>query len=476
MAKEPEQIFQPFTARHLEALRKLVGADRVLADDDANGAEALETYSHDFTEDLRFKPSVAVLARSAEEVSKVLAFATRERIPVTPRGAGTGLSGAALPVRGGIVLSLGKMNRILEIDTDNLMAVVEPGVITEVLQNAVAEKGLFYPPDPASRGSCMLGGNLSHCAGGPRAVKYGVTKDYVYGVEAVLPTGEIVRHGGKLLKNSTGYNLTQLLIGSEGTLAVITKIFLKLIPMPTRKSLVLAPFDSLEKPAAAVAALFQAGLTPSACEYMEREALEAGCRQTSEPNPFPNATAMLLLEVDGFSDAEIDRQLETLSTVLERFGAADMALADSPERAERLWRIRRSIGEAVKTRAVYKEEDTVVPRFVLPELLKRVKSICAEYGVASVCYGHAGDGNLHVNLLKENLSDDAWNSELPKCITRIFEAVRDLGGTVSGEHGVGYVQRRYLPIVYGPAELALMRAIKRAFDPAGILNPDKTLP
>lgn len=438
-------------------------------------AEAIEKYSHDFTEDLRFKPHAAVLPSSAEEVSAVLKLATRERIPVTPRGAGTGLSGAALPVYGGIVLSLEKMNRILEIDEQNLMAVVEPGVICEVLQNAVAERGLYYPPDPASRGSCMLGGNIAHCAGGPHAVKYGVTKDYVYGVEAVLPTGEIIEHGGKLLKNSTGYNLTQLLVGSEGTLAVVTKIFVKLVPLPTHKALVLAPFETLEQPAAAVAALFQAGLTPSACEYMEKSALDAGCRQTSQPNPFPNAAAFLLIEVDGFNETEIERQLETLATVLERFSASDMALAETPERQAQLWRLRRSIGEAVKTRAIYKEEDTVVPRFALPELLKRVKEICAEYDVASVCYGHAGDGNLHVNLLKEGLSDEAWRDELPKCITRIFEVVKELGGTVSGEHGVGYVQKGYLPIVYGQAELALMSRLKAAFDPAGILNPGKLL-
>lgn len=454
----------------LTELQKIVGSDCVLTD-----RAALEKYSHDYTEDLRFFPEVAVLVQSSAQVSEILKLATREKIPVTPRGAGTGLSGGALPIRGGIVLSLEKMNRILEIDEQNLMAVVEPGVITEVLQNTVIEKGLFYPPDPASRGSCFIGGNIAHCSGGPRAVKYGVTKDYVYGVEAVLPTGEIINHGGKLLKNSTGYNLTQLIVGSEGTLAIVTKIFLKLIAYPTHRALVLAPFDNLDKPAAAVAALFQEGLTPSSCEFMEKSAVEAGCKQTSQNNPFPNAEAMLLIEVDGFDQSEIDRQLETLATVLDRFGASDMALADSPEHQAKLWRLRRSLGEAVKSRAVYKEEDTVVPRYSLPELLKCVKKICAKYNVTSVCYGHAGDGNLHVNLLKENLSDKAWELDLPKCITEIFEATKRLDGTVSGEHGVGFVQRPYLSIVYSDAEIALMKRLKNAFDPAGILNPDKII-
>lgn len=461
--------FNTLTPELIEDLRSSLSSPQALV----CNAESIEKYCHDFTEDLHYVPACAVVARSRDDVVATLKFADQHGVPVTPRGAGTGLSGAALPVYGGIVLSLEKMNRILEIDLDNLMAVVEPGVITEVLQNAVQEKGLFYPPDPSSRGSCLIGGNLSHCAGGPRAVKYGVTKDYIYGVEAVLPNGEIIEHGGKLLKNSTGYNLSQLLVGSEGTLAVITKIFLKLIPHPTHRALVLAPFRTLEEPARAVAALFQAGLTLSTCEYMEKSAVEAGARQTSQPNPFPWAEAMLLIEVDGFHESDIERQLEKLAEVLERFGAADMAMAESPEQQAKLWRLRRSIGEAVKTRAIYKEEDTVVPRFALPELLMTVKKICAKYGVVSVCYGHAGDGNLHVNLLKENLSDEAWKLELPKCITEIFREVKRLGGTVSGEHGVGFVQRDYMRLVYGEAELALMKRLKAAFDPKGILNPGK---
>ncbi len=467
----PLPRFPALTARHADALRRICGDTHVFTDD-----ERRADYGHDETEDLVFSPDVVVEPGTTAEVAAVMKFASDEKLPVTPRAAGTGLSGGALPVHGGILLSMKRFNRILEIDRANVMAVVEPGVITEVFQNAVEELGLFYPPDPASRGSCHLGGNLAECSGGPRAVKYGVTKDYVLGLEAVLPSGEIIRTGGKLLKNVTGYNLTQLIVGSEGTLAVITKIIFRLIPLPRYRETLMAAYDSPEAACRTVPALFFGGLVPSACEFMERDAVESACRHLNKTIPHRDAAAHLLIEVDGSNPAQVRAQAEQICEIALEGGAKDVVLADGPSKQKDLWTIRRTVGEAVKSRAVYKEEDTVVPRAALPELLSGVKAICARHGVVSVCYGHAGDGNLHVNLLKENVSDQDWDEKLPVCIDEIFRHTCALGGTISGEHGIGYVQKRYLAIAFSRAELRILKAVKAAFDPDGILNPGKIFP
>ncbi|MFN0152129.1 MAG: FAD-binding oxidoreductase [bacterium] len=435
-----------------------------------------EPYAHDETEDLVFPPEIIVRPENTAEVAAVVRLANEEGIPVTPRGGGTGLSGGALAVHGGIVLSLERFRGILEIDRENFFVVCQPGVITEVLQNTVEEAGLFYPPDPASKGSCTIGGNLAECAGGPRALKYGVTKDYVYGIEAVLPTGDIVRYGGKLLKNVTGYNMTQLLIGSEGTLGIITEVTLKLLPLPRHRKTLLAPFASVRDAARTVALIFQAGVVPSACEFMERAAINAVEEMRGEKVPHSDAAAHLLIEVDGnFPDA-LDRDIDAIAAVCEENGAIDVMLADTPARQKELWATRRAMGEAVKKRSIYKEEDTVVPRFRLPELLEGVHAIVDRYGIAVVCYGHAGDGNIHVNLLKEGLDDETWNERIPLAIREIFTHVKALGGTLSGEHGIGWVQRDYMPIVCSPEEIESMRRVKRALDPRGILNPSKVLP
>jgi glycolate oxidase len=463
--------YRDLTREILVQLREIVGEDHVRIDE-----EALEKYASDETEDFVFPPEAVVLPCSADEVSRVMNLAWTHDIPVTPRGGGTGLSGGALPVCGGIVLAVERMNRILEIDRDNLMAVVEPGVITQEFQETVEKVGLYYPPDPASRGSSLLGGNLAECAGGPHAVKYGVTKDYVLGVEAVLADGTLVRHGGKLLKNSTGYNLTQLIVGSEGTLAVITKIFLKLIPLPKHKSLLLIPFPTLESAARTVPAVMNAGITPSVLEFMERDAVKASERHLGVSVPNSDAAAQLIVELDGDDDAAIQSDAETVCHIALEQGASDVLIADSSARQNEIWTMRRATGEAVKSISVYKEEDTVVPRFNLVPLLIGVKEIAARHGITTICYGHAGDGNLHVNILKKDMSEEEWSASLDPAIREIFELTVSLGGTISGEHGIGYSQKKYLPIAFTADEIELMKSIKHAFDPKGILNPAKIFP
>ncbi len=437
-------------------------------------AESLQHYGHDETEDLHFAPEVVVKPRTAEEISLILQLANKELIPVTPRGAGTGLSGGALPVHGGIVISMERFNTIIEIDERNLQATVEPGVINQHFRDAVEAKGLFYPPDPASRGSCFLGGNLAESAGGPKAVKYGVTKDYVLNCEVVLPTGEIIWTGANVLKNSTGYNLTQLMVGSEGTLGIITKIVFKLIPLPTQNLLMLVPFLSAEKACEAVSAVFRAGFTPSAMEFMERDAIDFVLQFVDVKISIKeNIKAHLLIEVDGNDLDALFKDCEKITELMYQFECDEVLFADTAQQKADLWKMRKSAGEAVKSHSVYKEEDTVVPRAELPVLLKGVKEIGMKYGFRSICYGHAGDGNLHVNIVKDEMSDDDWNNKVPLGIREIFELCVKLKGTISGEHGIGYVQKNYMDIAFSKTQLDLQKGIKKLFDPNNILNPGK---
>ncbi len=455
----------PALTHHLTAI---LGAENILLDD-----ESKSIYGQDETEDLSFSPEVIVKPSTTQQVSEILTLANQHHVPVTPRGGGTGLSGGALPVYGGIVLSMEKFKRILEIDEKNCQAVVEPGVITQIFQEEVEKRGLYYPPDPASRGSSHLGGNLAECSGGPRAVKYGVTKDYVLGLEAVLPTGEIINTGGRVLKNVSGYNLTQLIVGSEGTLAIITKIIFRLIPLPRERKVLLVAFNSLEDAAATVASIFQRGVTPSALEFMEKAAVIAAETQLGKTFPNGNAEAQLFIEVDGNYEEVLAKDIEVIAEVAEKHNALDVLLAEDRQKIVDVWALRRGMGEAVKKISTYKEEDTVVPRAALPQLIRGVKEICAKYGITSICYGHAGDGNVHVNILKDKLDDNTWNTHVDTAIREIFELTVSLGGMISGEHGIGYSQKAYLPIALSPVELKLMKEIKRTFDPNGILNPGK---
>ena len=455
---------------HINQLKQFIDEEDVFLDNDN-----LEKYGKDETEDLVFKPEIVLKPKNVLQISEIMKLANTIKIPVTVRGAGTGLSGGALPIFGGIIISMERFNTILNIDERNLQATVEPGVINYTFQEEVKKVGLFYPPDPASWGSCSLGGNVAHSSGGPKAVKYGTTRDYVLNIEMVLPNGDIIWTGANTLKYSTGYNLTHLMVGSEGTLGIITKIVFKLIPLPKHNLLMLVPFTSAEKACEAVGATFRAGITPSAMEFMERDAIDWSIKYAGDVNFSIKEEwqALLLIEVDGNNLDVLFNDCETINNIMIENGCDEILLADSAEQKAALWKIRRKVGEAVKSNSIYKEEDTVVPRAELPLLLKGVKEIGNKYGFKSVCYGHAGDGNLHVNIIKGDLSDEIWETELPNGITEIFELCKKLGGTISGEHGIGLVQKDYLSIVFPKHQLVLMQNIKKLFDPNLILNPGK---
>ncbi len=438
--------------------------------------DTLDDYASDHTEDLKYLPELVLKPQNTEEVSKIMTYCCQKMIPVTPIGAQTGLSGGMLPVFGGVALSLEKMNAIVKLDEQNHQITAEPYVITQELQEFVASKNLFYPPDPASRGSCTIGGNVAENSGGPKALKYGVTSHYVLNLEVVLPNGEVIWTGANTLKNATGYNLTQLMVGSEGTLGVITKIVLKLIPLPKFNVLLMVPFLKMEQATDAVAEIFQKGFLPSALEFMEKEALDLTVAYTKSKVDSKEAQAQLLIEFDGNSMPDLEEKASHVFDLLQKYEIGEVLFANDQKQKEELWFLRRRVGEAVKAFSVYKEEDTVVPRYQLTKLLKGVKQIGAKYGFRSVCYGHAGDGNLHINILKENMSEQSWKNTVNKGVAEIFQLTKALGGTLSGEHGIGYVQKNFMPIVFSKTSLDLMMSIKKVFDPKLILNPGKIFP
>jgi glycolate oxidase len=454
-------------------LESIVGQSFLFLDE-----ETRNHYGHDETEDYVFPPSVVLKPGTPEEIAAILKVANDSKIPVTPIGGRTGLSGGALSVHQGIGLSMERFNKILHIDEQNLQVTLEPAVITQVLREAVSERNLFYPPDPSSQGSCWIGGNVAENAGGARAVKYGVTKDYVLNLEVVLANGDIIWTGANTLKNSTGYNLTQLMVGSEGTLGIITKIVMKLLPKNNHNVLMLVPFFNAGEACEAVSAIFRAGIVPSALEFMERDAIDWTLKfvEGLSVEVAEGIQAHLLIEVDGNYPEILFSEAEKIMGVVEQFQIDEVLFADTEDQKNALWKMRRNVAEAVKSNSVYKEEDTVVPRYELPKLLAGIKSIGNKYGFKSVCYGHAGDGNLHVNIVKGAMTDEAWKTEVPKGIREIFELTVSLKGTLSGEHGIGYVQKNYMDIAFNKAQLQLMKGIKNTFDPNGILNPGKIFP
>ncbi len=457
----------------LQQFKSIAGDQYVRVDE-----ETLAAYGHDETENLLFLPDVVIRPRTAEEISAIMKLCQQHKIPVTPRGAGTGLSGGALPQLGGVLLSTDRMNSILNIDERNLQVTTEPGVITEILMNAVKEKGLFYPPDPSSRGSCFIGGNIAENSGGPKAVKYGVVRDYVLNLQLVLPTGEIIWTGANVLKNSTGYNLTQLLVGSEGTLGIVTKIVLKLLPLPKYDLLMLVPFRSLEKAGEAVSAIFRAGFTPSALELVEIDALKIVSEMVGSTAVPVTADieAHLIIEVDGNNMDVLVSDMEAIGELLTQYEGGELFFADDAQQKAELWKLRRRTAEAAKIAGYTIEEDTVVPRAELPALIRGVKAIGKEYGFHAVCYGHAGDGNLHIRINKPGTQNSQDDPEMVKGLRALFRLVKSLGGTISGEHGIGLVQKGYMDIVFEEKQLDLMRQIKKVFDPNNILNAGKIFP
>ncbi len=458
------------TKEIIDQFHGIVGDDYVYTDQ-----EMLQINGKDQTEHLLYLPEVVLRPGSPEEISAILKICNQYLIPVTPRGGGTGLSGGALPHLGGVVIATDRLNKILEIDERNLQVTTEPGVITEVLQDAVKEKGLFYPPDPSSKGSCFIGGNIAENSGGPKAVKYGVVKDYVLNLQVVLPNGEIIWTGANVLKNATGYNLTQLIVGSEGTLGIVTKIVLKLIPLPKYDLLMLVPFKSLEKAGEAVSAIFRAGFIPSAMELVEVDALKitSAFVDSSVVPVADDDAAHLIIEVDGNHMDTLLLEMEAIGILLADYEIGDIYFADDSQQKSELWKLRRRAAEAVKVNGFTVEEDTVVPRAELPALIRGVKALGEKYDFKAVCYGHAGDGNLHIRIKKEGVINSNDDPQLIEGIKELFKLVHSLGGTISGEHGIGLLQKSYIDIVFNETQLNLMRGIKKAFDPNNILNAGK---
>ena len=432
----------------------------------------IEPYARDESGCGEYPPQAAVQARDAGDVQKLLAYARSRRLPVVPRGAGSGKSGGALAERGGVVLSLEKLDRIVEVSRADMVCVVEPGVILEKLQSAVEAEGLFYPPDPNSQAICSIGGNLAHNAGGPRAVKYGVTRDYVLGLQAVLPTGELIRTGHRSWKGVAGYDLTQLLVGSEGTLAVIVQATLKLLPLPRSVATLLAFFPDEDKAALAVQKIFGAGLLPRACELLDGPTMRAVSPRA--PFKFPEGIGgALIVEHDGHGEGVLE-ELAKSGEMCTEAGAQEVVAAQDEAQRRRIWETRRMTSVALGAIRPHKiSEDVAVPRGRLVELIGRVRDIGARYGLPTACYGHAGDGNLHVNLL---FGSPEERTKGHAAVEEVLQAAIDLGGTITGEHGVGLAKRAFLAREQSREVIELQRRIKRAFDPDDFLNPGKILP
>jgi len=451
----------------LKLLERIVGKDNLYTT-----PEELNCYSYDGT-GRSFLPEAVVLPASSREIAAILTLANEYRFPVVPRGAGTGMTGGSLPLAGGLVLATGRMNNIVEIDPENMIAVVEPGVVTGDLQTALRKYGLMYPPDPASLKFCSIGGNAAECAGGPSAVKYGVTKDYVIGLEVVLPTGEIIQTGVRTEKGVVGYDLTRLFIGSEGTLGIFTKLILRVLPLPEKKSTYLLTFGSLYEATGLVSNILSSGMTPCTLEYMDRTAISVVSAHI--PLELPADTeALLILEIDGSVEEVEQQQRKLLRYLAER--QVVYRYAAGAEEYNAIWQARRSISPATFSLKPHKiSEDVVVPRSRIPNLVKFTEKLSQTLGLTILTFGHAGDGNIHVNIMIDRADEpEALRGENAR--QQLFAYVISLGGTLSGEHGIGITKLEFLPLEVSDQALSLMKRIKRLFDPNNILNPGKIFP
>ena len=454
--------------RLIAELRSIVGTDNLNA-----SPEDVVCYSYDGTP-TEWRPSAVVTPTTTLMVAEVVRLANRERIPIVPRGAGTGLSGGSVPSSDSLVVALTKMNRILEIDVENLVGVVQPGVVTATFQVEVERHGLFYPPDPASQTVSTLGGNVAECAGGPRGFKYGVTKDYVLGLEVVTPTGQVVRLGGKTIKNVTGYNLVQLFVGSEGTLGIVTEITLRLIPRPQATRTLLAVFPDIDDASRAVTSIVLAGIVPATIELMDNTTIRTVEDYLHAGLPV-EADAILLIDIDG-EETTIASQSEEIVDICRDSGASQVQAAANPQESDQLWRARRAVSASLaRARPTKLGEDIVVPRKMIPAMVKRIQAISRKYNLPIAIFGHAGDGNLHPNILFDIRNADEV-ARVHQASDELFAAAVELGGTLSGEHGIGLLKMAYMNYSLQPEAIALMKQIKAAIDPNNIMNPGKMLP
>ncbi len=458
----------------IEELCSIVGSDQVIFDDDSK----LEPYAHDEVADPGYAamPEVVVKPRTTDEISAIIKLANREKIAVTPRGAGSGLSGGAVPIRGGIVLSTERMNRILEIDRENMIALLEPGVITNDFNNEVMKEGLFFAGYPMSLEMCYIGGNVAENAGGGRAIKYGVTGRYITGLEVVLPTGEICTFGGKRVKDVTGYNMVQLMIGSEGTLGIFTKIFVRLIPLPKAKIDMMVLFPDAQGAIDAVPLIMTTtGIIPTSIEFMDKLSIDTTYAYLGEKKKLQDCEAILIIEVDGNDSEQVREDCLSIGELCLDNGALDAFVAEGPADQEKIWQVRQRAAEAFKAiNPVQSVEDIVVPVSNIARLLPHLQTLSEKYNVLIPCFGHAGDGNLHATIIKKpETAMEEWHKILPRLLADLYRTTRDLGGTISGEHGIGHKRKKYLPLVLSEPEIEAMKKIKQALDPHNILNPGK---